>query len=245
MTTIDYPTHPKELTPEWLTETLDAAGVLHGSKVTGFSTEPVGEGIGMLGILVRVVIDYDKPAPDAPQTLDRQVPERGAGQPRDRDDLPAVRTRGQLLHPGQHRDRAASQRRGATEGSTTRRLETRSSCSRTSARTGRVIRWPVAPLPTRWMILDAVIPLHAIVLEPDRRSVDRGRDQGRRSPTDRRHHRWLRVRLGSVRADVPRGHARRDPGGEGEVPRGHSRTAPNGRDVSCRPSSTATSDSTT
>ena len=60
MTTTDYPTHP-ELTTEWLTATLEAAGVLHGAQVTGFSTSPVGEGIGMLGILVRVAITYDGP----------------------------------------------------------------------------------------------------------------------------------------------------------------------------------------
>ena len=47
----DYPTNPKELTAEWLAATLGAAGVLHGTTVKSFSTSPVGEGIGMLGIL--------------------------------------------------------------------------------------------------------------------------------------------------------------------------------------------------
>jgi hypothetical protein len=74
MTTTEYPTHPSELTTEWLTTTLEAAGVLHGAKVTKFSTSPVGEGIGMLGILVRVAMTYDTPAPDAPQTVIAKFP---------------------------------------------------------------------------------------------------------------------------------------------------------------------------
>lgn len=74
MTTTDYPTHPSELTTEWLTATLEAAGVLHGAQVTRLSTSPVGEGIGMLGILARVAITYDRPAPDAPQTVIAKFP---------------------------------------------------------------------------------------------------------------------------------------------------------------------------
>jgi hypothetical protein len=74
MTTTDYPTHPDELTTEWLTATLEAAGVLQGAKVTSYSTSPVGEGIGMLGILVRVAITYDKPSPEAPLTLIAKFP---------------------------------------------------------------------------------------------------------------------------------------------------------------------------
>lgn len=74
MTRTDYPGHPSELTAEWLTETLEAAGVLHGAQVTSFSTSPVGEGIGMLGILVRVDISYDRPAPDAPPTVIAKFP---------------------------------------------------------------------------------------------------------------------------------------------------------------------------
>jgi Ecdysteroid kinase-like family len=74
MSTTEYPTHPKELTTEWLTATLDAAGVTHQAAVTDFSTSPVGEGVGMLGILARVAITYDKPAPEAPQTVIAKFP---------------------------------------------------------------------------------------------------------------------------------------------------------------------------
>ena len=63
-----YPTHPSELTAEWLTERLRENGV-RTARVTGFSTTPVGEGIGMLGILVRVQLEYDREEPGAPKSL--------------------------------------------------------------------------------------------------------------------------------------------------------------------------------
>jgi hypothetical protein len=69
VTTRDYPTHPSELTSEWLTAQLRAAGAVKTAAVTGFSTVPVGEGIGMLGILVRVVPIYDRVEPGAPGSL--------------------------------------------------------------------------------------------------------------------------------------------------------------------------------
>ena len=69
MTTRTYPAHPSELTPEWLTTQLRTAGVLGDGSVTGFTTTPVGEGIGMLGILVRAALTYDRPAPDSPASI--------------------------------------------------------------------------------------------------------------------------------------------------------------------------------
>jgi hypothetical protein len=74
MTRTDYPTNPNELSAEWLTATLEAAGALHGAQVTSFSTSPVGEGIGMLGILARVALSYDRPAPEAPPTVIAKFP---------------------------------------------------------------------------------------------------------------------------------------------------------------------------
>ena len=63
-----YPTHPSELTAEWLTERLRENGV-RTARVTGFSTTPVGEGIGMLGMLVRVLLEYDQHETGAPKSL--------------------------------------------------------------------------------------------------------------------------------------------------------------------------------
>src|SRR5215213_2009039 len=72
--TRDYPTHPDELTAEWLTSVLDAAGVLDGARVTGFTTSPVGEGVGMMGILARVTLTYDTPSANAPASLIAKFP---------------------------------------------------------------------------------------------------------------------------------------------------------------------------
>ena len=64
-----FPTSPSELTNEWLTERLRACGAIRGCSVTGFDTTPVGEGIGMLGVLARVALDYDEQQADAPASV--------------------------------------------------------------------------------------------------------------------------------------------------------------------------------
>jgi len=64
------PKAPSELTPAWITETLRAAGTLgSGAAVTGFTASPIGEGVGLLGSLVRLGLDYASAAADAPRTL--------------------------------------------------------------------------------------------------------------------------------------------------------------------------------
>jgi hypothetical protein len=62
-----FPTHPSELTTEWLTDRLRENGV--PTRVIGFSTTPVGEGIGMLGILARVQLEYEHDEPGAPHSV--------------------------------------------------------------------------------------------------------------------------------------------------------------------------------
>lgn len=66
MGTRNFPTHPSELTPEWITERLRDAGAITASRVTGLTTSPVGEGIGFLGILAKATLEYDQPEPGAP-----------------------------------------------------------------------------------------------------------------------------------------------------------------------------------
>jgi len=64
------PTTPSELTPAWLTQTLRAAGALGPSAaVAGFSACPIGEGVGLLGSLVRLALDFTSASPGAPATL--------------------------------------------------------------------------------------------------------------------------------------------------------------------------------
>ena len=80
MTTRTYPATPDELTAAWLTNALRAEGCLPADRsVTSFTTDPVGEGIGMLGVLVRVNLDYDGEAGEAPASLIAKFPTTVAG----------------------------------------------------------------------------------------------------------------------------------------------------------------------
>lgn len=55
------------LTPAWLTSVLRARGLLHAASVTGVSTRPIGN--GMLGLNLRLTLEYDRSEPGAPATL--------------------------------------------------------------------------------------------------------------------------------------------------------------------------------
>lgn len=84
MTIRTYPTLPDELSVGWLTDVLRASGGLGpDSTVASFTTEPVGEGVGMHGVLVRVNLTYhgdgDGPATDAPASLIAKFPTTVAG----------------------------------------------------------------------------------------------------------------------------------------------------------------------
>ena len=55
------------MTPEWLTAQLRDAGALDGAhSISGFRSEPIGEGAGMLGVIARLELDYaGEPGPIA------------------------------------------------------------------------------------------------------------------------------------------------------------------------------------
>ena len=97
MSTRPYPTQPSELTTDWLTERLRSTGDIGDARVTGFSSTPVGEGIGMLGILVRVALEYDRAGLRWSGVTRRQVRDARRVEPSSGDGVPAVRTRGRLL----------------------------------------------------------------------------------------------------------------------------------------------------
>lgn len=64
------PRAPDELTREWLTAALRAAGVLNrGAAVIGFTAVPIGEGVGLLGSLVRLRLTYSLSPGEAPASL--------------------------------------------------------------------------------------------------------------------------------------------------------------------------------
>ena len=55
-----FPTVIDEVTAPWLTETLRSSGALApGSQVSDFDVEPIGMGIGIMGLLYRLSLRYD------------------------------------------------------------------------------------------------------------------------------------------------------------------------------------------
>ncbi len=55
------------LTPQWLTAVLRASGVLRSSSVTALTAEPIGN--GLIGLNLRLCLEYDAAEPGAPKTL--------------------------------------------------------------------------------------------------------------------------------------------------------------------------------
>ncbi len=58
--TISFPRQPDEVTPAWLTEQLQVAGAIGAhQRVARLSSVPLGEGVGMMGVLARVGLEYE------------------------------------------------------------------------------------------------------------------------------------------------------------------------------------------
>jgi len=68
------PQSVEALTPTWLTAALREGGVLGDAVVTGVTAETVGAGVGLLCLLNRLTLQYDRPAPGAPATLVAKIP---------------------------------------------------------------------------------------------------------------------------------------------------------------------------
>jgi hypothetical protein len=71
---LTIPQSPEELTNEWLTAALREGKHIQASKVTSFTTEIVGQGVGFVGLLARVLLEYDRPEPGAPSSLVGKFP---------------------------------------------------------------------------------------------------------------------------------------------------------------------------
>lgn len=63
-----------DLTPEWLTGVLRGCGALHEARVTGVTSEALGEGEGFVGSLARLHLSLDRPEPTAPRTVVAKLP---------------------------------------------------------------------------------------------------------------------------------------------------------------------------
>ena len=67
------PETPEELTPAWLTTVLTENGVVEGGAVTGVRTSNIGEGVGFLGDILRLELEYDGSA-SGPQSVIAKLP---------------------------------------------------------------------------------------------------------------------------------------------------------------------------
>ena len=66
----NYPLRPNDITNEWLTAALQAGGVLPADgSVAGMQRRPVGEGVGMLGLIEVVTPTYSGNAASAPKSV--------------------------------------------------------------------------------------------------------------------------------------------------------------------------------
>ncbi|MFM5918502.1 MAG: phosphotransferase [Novosphingobium sp.] len=66
-----FPTHPGEVTPDWLNERLQASGVLDGASVCAVEWQPIGT--GQVGDSARFQLTYDRPTL-APATVAGKFP---------------------------------------------------------------------------------------------------------------------------------------------------------------------------
>ena len=58
----DFPRQPTDVTPQWLSTVV-------GAPVESFTTTPVGEGVGMLGVIARLQLTYSASRGDAPESV--------------------------------------------------------------------------------------------------------------------------------------------------------------------------------
>jgi len=62
------------LTPDWLTGALRSGGHIGDATITGVQAETVGAGVGILCLLARLTLQYDRPATGAPATVIAKIP---------------------------------------------------------------------------------------------------------------------------------------------------------------------------
>jgi len=74
MAKVKLPAGPAELTADWLTWALRETDTIGNCSVRSFEYEVIGEGVGLLGQLARVRLQYDKPEAGAPASLVGKFP---------------------------------------------------------------------------------------------------------------------------------------------------------------------------
>ncbi len=74
MSKLTIPDGPGELTAEWLTSALRSSGTLTSAEVVSVDSEPIAEGVGLMGQLACVKLHYDRPEVAAPRSLIAKFP---------------------------------------------------------------------------------------------------------------------------------------------------------------------------
>src|SRR2546427_3186166 len=74
MAKVKLPAGPAELTADWLTWALRETGTIGNCSVRSFEYQVIGEGVGLLGQLARVRLQYDKLEAGAPASLVGKFP---------------------------------------------------------------------------------------------------------------------------------------------------------------------------
>lgn len=71
-----FPTRAEDIDLRWLQAQLDAADLLGGARITGFTLTSIGT--GQVGDTVRIALAYDRPAPSLPASIAAKLPSRDA-----------------------------------------------------------------------------------------------------------------------------------------------------------------------
>lgn len=79
MATLPVPGTMDEVDSAWLTAALRERGVIKEATVIASPRVTIGQGVGILGELARVTLEYDKPEPGAPKTLIAKIPTADPG----------------------------------------------------------------------------------------------------------------------------------------------------------------------
>jgi hypothetical protein len=79
MGALPIPATMDEVDSAWLTAALRAAGVIHDATVIASPRVQIGQGVGILGELARVTLEYDRPEPGAPASLIAKLPTADPG----------------------------------------------------------------------------------------------------------------------------------------------------------------------
>jgi hypothetical protein len=79
MSTLSIPATMAEVTSEWLTAALREGGTIREATVTAAPRVQIGQGVGILGELARITLEYDRNEPGAPRTLIAKIPTADPG----------------------------------------------------------------------------------------------------------------------------------------------------------------------